>query len=397
MTTERPNVLFIMADQFRYDFMGCAGASFIDTPNLDRLASRGTRLTHCVTTSPICAPARISLATGLLPSRVGALDNAAFLPARVPTYYQQFRDHGYHVGCVGKLDLAKPDHYNGLCGDRPRAFGWGFTHPIECEGKMHAGNSAAPVGPYTNYLHGRGLLQRFHDDYQDRKKRGWTDGATEDSVLPADAFEDSYIGRTAVEWIGARSIERGEGRSTEFPWHLFVSFVGPHDPYDPPTEYADRYRDKPMRPPIPADDGGKPEWIKRRARTSTDEEVAVSRRQYCAATELIDDQIGAMMDALERQGLSDNTYVVFSSDHGEMLGDHGLYTKHCAYEASMRVPLIVSGPGIGRGETSGRWWNCRTSTRRCASLPECLGWTESTRGASPTCCTAAATSTEPRS
>jgi len=164
-------------------------------------SKRGVRVTGCCTNAPIYAPARIGLATGLQPARLGALGNDAYLPRTVPTYYQRLRDHGYRVGCVGKLDLAKPDPYNGRYGDRPCVYSWGFTHPEECEGKMHAGGHATPVGPYTFYLQERGLLQRFHEDYTARSAKGWVKDASHDSVLPAEDFEDAYIGRRSAEWI----------------------------------------------------------------------------------------------------------------------------------------------------------------------------------------------------
>jgi arylsulfatase len=341
---ERPNLLLIMADQHRFDFLGCAGAPFVRTPNIDRLAARGMQFTHCCTNSPICAPARIALATGLQPTRTGALKNTSYLPRRIPTYYQHLRDHGYRVGCAGKLDLAKPDRYNGLSGDRPCSFMWGFTHPYECEGKAHAATSATPIGPYTKYLQDHGLLQKFYDDYRTRNKDGWIRGVAKDSVLPTEHFEDSFIGRHATNWI--------KNVSDEFPWHYFVSFVGPHDPFDPPTEYADRYRNASIPPAIAPELNSKPGWLKGRQKKATADEILVARRQYCASIELIDDQIGKILDVLEQRKMWDNTYVVFSSDHGEMLGDHGLFTKHVAYEASLRVPLIVAGPGIAAGKTS---------------------------------------------
>ena len=339
----KPNLLFIMADQHRFDYLGAAGASFVRTPNLDRLAKRGVRFTQCATNCPVCAPARIGLAAGMQPSRMGALDNSSFLPRSATTYYQRLRDAGYRVGCVGKLDLAKPDHYNGRHGDRPCVFGWGFTHPEECEGKMHAGSSPTPIGPYTHYLQERGLLQAFCEDYRARSAAGWVN-ASHDSVLPTDAFEDAYIGNRAAKWI--------ECIPDDFPWHFFVSFVGPHDPFDPPADYGDRYRNAQMPEAVQDDMSGKPGWVKGRVRSLEPQEVAVTRRQYCAAIELIDDQIGTMLDALERRGMADNTIIVYSSDHGEMLGDHGLYTKSLAYEASLRVPLIAAGPGIRSGATS---------------------------------------------
>ncbi len=342
--SKRPNLLFIMDDQHRHDYLSAAGASFLNTPNLDRLASRGVRFTQCITNAPVCAPARIGLASGYQPARLGCLDNNCYLPRHVTPYYARLRDAGYRVGCVGKLDLAKPDPYNGRHGDRPWVFGWGFTHPEECEGKMHAGMADEPRGPYGFWLEKQGLFEAFRADYAVRKARGWIEGAYHDSVLPAEAFEDAYIGRRATEWIDAVP--------DDYPWHLFVSFVGPHDPFDPPAEYADRYRDAAVPPAVPSGHDGKPGWVNSRRRDLSDDEVAVTRRQYCAAIEQIDDQVGRIIEAVDRRGMGEDTVVVFASDHGEMLGDHGLYTKSVPYEAALRVPLIAAGPGIPGGRTS---------------------------------------------
>ncbi|MFW6157919.1 MAG: sulfatase [Planctomycetota bacterium] len=343
--SDRPNILFIFDDQHRYDFLGAAGADFINTPNIDRLAERGVRFSQCVTNCPVCAPARIGLAAGLQPCTIGSLDNHSYLPRSAMTYYQRLRDHGYRVGCVGKLDLAKPDSYNGRHGDRPCVFGWGFTHPEECEGKMHAGSSPTPLGPYGFWLEEQGLYEAFYEDYQRRRKTGWVKDASHDSVLPTEAFEESYIARHAVEWL--------EQVDDDFPWHYFVSFVGPHDPFDPPTEYAKRYRGAEMPPAIEDSLEDKPEWVRRQRLDLSDDEVAVTRRQYCAIIELIDDAVGRMVDVLQRRGLLENTVIVFASDHGEMLGDHGLYKKSLPYEAAVRVPLVMAGPGVEPADASG--------------------------------------------
>jgi choline-sulfatase len=186
------------------------------------------------------------------------------------------------------------------------------------------------------------LLQAFHEDYQGR--RGGVLDSSHDSVLPTDAFEDVYIGRRSAEWI--------ETIPDDFPWHLFVSFVGPHSPFDPPTEYADRYRDAEMPGAVQGSTEAEPAWIRRKSREMDPEKVAVTRRQYCGAIEVIDDQVGAILEALERRGMHENTYVIFASDHGEMLGDHGLYGKSVAYESSLRVPLIAAGPEIEGGRVS---------------------------------------------
>lgn len=342
MSSQKPNILFIMADQLRADYLGCYGASWVDTPNIDALARRGTVFNHCYTNSPVCAPARIALATGMRPHRLGALDNHSYLPASATTYYQRVRDQEYCVGCSGKLDLAKPDGYNGLKGDRPCNYGFGFTHPVEVEGKIHAGKSDKPFGPYSSYLEEKGLLKKFHQDFG---PRGFFDA--NDSVLETQDWHDSFIGKRAVEWL--------EERPTDFPYHMFVSFAGPHDPFDPPKEYADKYRDREMPPRLIDKGEGKPERIIKRMRVvnkRSEEQLIILRRQYCAAIQAIDDQVGEILAAAEARDDGRDTYVFFSADHGEMMGDHSLPIKHVAYQPSWRIPLIASGPGLSKGKVS---------------------------------------------
>ncbi|MBT3342852.1 MAG: sulfatase-like hydrolase/transferase [Gemmatimonadetes bacterium] len=339
----RPNILFIFDDQHRHDYLGAAGASFLNTPNLDRLAQRGIRFTQAATNCPLSAPSRMALATGLQPIRAGVLANDfGRVPHGVPTFFQRMRDHGYWTASAGKLHLG-PTGAAGPKGDPPGAYTLGFTHPCECEGKMGAGHLPTPSGPYTHYLYEQGLLDAFHRDYQKRIRTGWA-RANWDSVLPAEAFEDAFIGRKAAEWI--RDVPEIH------PWMMFVNFVGPHSPFDPPTEIADRYREVAMPDVVPADMDGKPEWIRQRDHGLAPESVVEAQRQYCGAIEAIDDQVGRMLQVLEQRGMMDNTYIIFSSDHGEMLGDFGMYAKYVAYEGSLRVPLIVSGPGIQGGGVS---------------------------------------------
>jgi arylsulfatase len=351
----QPNILFIMTDQQRFDYLGCMGADFLRTPQIDRIAGRGIKFNYCCTTAPICVPSRIALATGLLPNRLGALENEVYLPLnRTTTYYQRLRDNGYQVGCVGKLDLAKPDKYNGKNGNRPCAYSIGFTMPFECEGKEHA-FSPEVIGPYTAYLEEKGLLGKLWEIKKEHKKiknhkviksKAQYELATADYCLEAEDYEDAFIGRKAVNWL--------DNITDEYPWHLFVGFVGPHYPYDPPKSYADQYRHQKVSAPIKDDLTGKPQWIKERAGASypNEAEIMVTRRQYCAAISLIDDQVGRIIAALERRGMLDNTYIIFASDHGDMMGDHDLYSKQVAYEPSLRVPLIMAGPGIEPGKVS---------------------------------------------
>jgi choline-sulfatase len=338
-----PNILFIMCDQLRHDWLGYRGSEHVCTPNIDSIAARGQVFTEASTNSPVCVPARIGLSSGLRPHRLGALDNHAYLPLSRTTYYQRLRDHGYHVSGVGKFDLAKPDPYNGIEGRRPLTYAWGFTHPLECEGKMHAGRGDPPNGPYTHWLRRQDpeKHQIFIDDYNERAGTG---AATHlhDSVVPWGLCEDDFIGQRACEML--------QSFTGEFPWHLFVSFVGPHDPFDPAPEFADKWRSAEMPDPIPFEPEGKPERYL--YQHSYDEKThLVARRQYTAYLEQIDHQIGRILDTLEARGELDSTIIAFASDHGEMLGDHGRYTKSCHYESALRVPLVIAGPGIAAGET----------------------------------------------
>jgi choline-sulfatase len=338
---DRPNVLMIMCDQLRHDWLGYRGAAPVATPSIDRIAASGRVFTQCCTNSPICAPARIGLATGVRPHRMGALNNHAFLPLSCETYYQRLRDAGYHVGCCGKLDLAKPDDYNGLRGDRPYTYAWGFTDPHEAEGKMHAGRGNPPNGPYTHWLEQQGLLETFCSDAMER--RGGCAKVLRPSPLPVEAFEDVYIGRTSC-----RMLRQMPG---DFPWHFFVSFVGPHNPFDPPAEFYDRYADVPMPPAIAHEPEGRPARYGYKDPVPSEQDILTCRRLYSAYVELIDEQIGRIMQTLEDMGQADRTYVVFTADHGEMLGDHGRWTKGCHYESSLRIPLVVAGPGIPPGSS----------------------------------------------
>lgn len=335
--TDRPNILLIMDDQHRYDWLGCAGADWVNTPNIDALAARGAHMTHCFTNSPVCVAARVSLATGMLPMRTGMVDNSGYLRRSHATYYQRLRDADYRVGCVGKLHMNRRGDRQSPRGDGPRCYTWGFTHPEEHEGKCEAGLVKQPTGIYTHTLAEQGLLDDFIADYRKRQKIGWPI-ANDDSILPTEYFQDYWTGTRAARWL--------ENIADDRPWHLFASFGGPHDPFDPPTEFAERYRDADI--PEPYDDPmtGKPPSQAAVKKVYPPDAVMKSRRQYAACIEVVDDRVGAMIDVLKQRGMFDNTIVIFTSDHGELLGDHGMWRKRWFYEQAMRVPLIAAGPGV---------------------------------------------------
>lgn len=334
-----PNILMVMADQWRWDYIGCAGAGFLNTPNIDKLANEGVRFNQCTCNSPQCAPSRSSLASGMRSRRTGVLHNGFVYPInQIPTYYQALRNFGYRVGCVGKIDLHKAVSRFGKNGNTPFMYQLGFTDPFELEGKQTV---RAIIGPYTNYLEEKGLFEKLYHDYFETRTGGdWSHYYSEDSVLKEEDFEDAWIGKLSCEWL--------DNVSEEFPWHYFVSFVGPHNPWDPPTNYADKYRSADVPEPIADTLEGKPAYQKNRQHTkgASMNELLNVRRKYCAMVDLIDTYIGRMVEILKKRNMYDNTLIILCADHGEMLGDHGMYYKNVPYDPSIRIPLILRGPGV---------------------------------------------------
>jgi arylsulfatase len=338
-----PNILMVMSDQHRGDWLGCAGADWVNTPNIDALAARGMWFPRNACNSPVCAPSRAALASGLACSTVGVLANRHLYPLGIPTYYQSLREAGYRVGCVGKTDLHKRDHWEGRNGDRPIMYHLGFTDPMETEGKQSASRySVPPVCPYTHYLAKHNLGKIFEQDYVTRN----ANPGGRDSVLPLHAYHDDFIGRNACRFL--------ENVDEETPWHYFVSFVGPHDPWDAPQKYAEQYDAGKM----PADQAiadtmeGKPERYQARAEGSEGllgRTLAGIMAQYAGMISIIDDYVGRFEGILKERGILDNTVVIYCSDHGEMMGDHGMFGKQTYYESPLRVPLVLAGPGVRKG------------------------------------------------
>lgn len=345
----QPNVLLIMTDQHHIDWLSCAGTDYVQTPNIDRIARKGVRFTRAACNSPLCAPSRAALAGGVLPHRLNVLNNQYLFPVDHPTYYQELRKAGYRVGMVGKTDLHKPEHFYGEQGDRPLLYHFGFTDPHETEGKWNAFKSRGDLsnskegaficaGPYQKHLQEKGLLQTFVDDFKMRNQNGvqYANG----SALPTEDFHDSYIGMKSVEFL--------ENVPTESPWHLFVSFVGPHDPWDPPAKYVTPYLDKEYPDSIEANWEGKPEWFKQKAQKHsegmTPEQLNNVKQHYAGAIACIDDWVGKILGALAKRKMDNNTAIIFCADHGEMMGDFGAFQKTNMYESSLRIPLVISSP-----------------------------------------------------
>jgi len=332
-----------MADQFRHDALSANGG-FANTPHLDAIASEGVLFNHCFTTSPKCIPARISLALGHYPHQTGVWDNINFtLSPDAPTWMRAVRNAGYRTSVFGKTHLHP--QRGDLREREPLLHAYGLDDVHEVAGP----HSNASVQSYmTDLWEEHAVYSAYKDDIQRRKQNR---SEVRPSVLPLDLYYDVYVGRKSAEYL--KAYDRPE------PWMCWVSFPGPHDPWDAPPPYDTMYDPANMPLPIPA---GKPDiesdcvlkdLLERPGQHRphmTPEHVARLRANYAGNVTLIDDQIGMILDVLRTRGALDDTLVVFTSDHGEMNGDHGLLLKSNFLDPAVRIPFIVRPP---RGFPSG--------------------------------------------
>ena len=216
----------------------------------------------------------------------------------------------------------------------------GFCEPYEAVGTMRP-IKGGPYEPYSIHLASKGLFETYQEDRASREPGRFIVNADHDSPFEGEDHEDGYLGEHAVKWL--------QNAPTDYPWFHQVNFLGPHDPFDPPTSWAETTRDRAVPDAVPADFTGKADWVANEFRQDEKEAVTHSKRQYAAHCAFLDDYIGKMIETLKASGQYNNTVVIFTSDHGEMLGDFGLYTKSFPYEGSVRIPLVISGPGIASG------------------------------------------------
>ncbi len=324
---DRPNILWICTDQQRWDTIGCLGNDRIDTPNIDRLAAEGVAFTHAFAQCPVCTPSRASFLTGMYPGSVRACMNGNdYWAGAAPLLPRLLADAGYDCGLSGKLHLAGAQGRIEPRGDDGyRVFHW--SH--DSIDRWEEGHE------YADWLKGQG-----HD-------LGAFNEAPE--TMPPELHQTSWCADRAIDFIR----EERDG-----PWMFSVNPFDPHPPFDPPGEYLRRYDPDSLPGPLWRDsdvDAHRPfAGVDGFAEPPLPPAELGGRRikaAYYAMIELIDHNVGRLLDALEEAGQRDDTIVIFTSDHGELLGDHGFHTnKGCAFfEASVRVPLILSWPGRFHG------------------------------------------------
>ena len=351
--TDKPNFLFFFPDQHRGDWMPYSKDIFkimgmeelpLRMSNLKKMMEKGITFTNAISSSPLCAPARACLASGLRYHRCRVKGNYENYPIDQKTYYSVLRENGYSVGSVGKLDLHKPNLSWGLNGWIPDLEKMGFTHVIDNEGKWDAMQSVImernnegrkrrvkstnfkPKGPYLKFLAENDLLIVHINDFN--KRFGKKNLNSDPTPLPEHAYCDNWLTNNAINML--REFPKDK------PWHLVVNFTGPHDPWDVTERMKKAWENVPFPSPNKGDE------------KKVEEEIEV-RQNYAAMLENIDRNIGRILDEVEKGGELDNTIIIYSSDHGEMLGDFESYGKTRPYRGSVKIPLIIAGLNIKKG------------------------------------------------
>lgn len=350
----QPNIVLFFPDQHRGDAMGCAGNPVVQTPNLDRLAEGGVVFERCYTSSPLCMPARASLITGQQVNAHGVWGNNLVEADRHgPSHVRNIRDAGYRTAIIGKTHLYANHRNDGHTRRHAHKLeDWGYQDIHELRDVVPSKRCSCY---YADFLAERGRL----GVYQDYTRLWWTGafrGAQpwEDPPppLPTDEHIDMYCASQAASWI--------RGHDANEPFYLQVCFTGPHTPFDAPPDYRALYKPEEVPLPILAEpaDPVSPQ-VAEMLRTSrldgmTEIHARMMVSHYYAKVTLIDHGVGLVLDALADKGILDNTWVIYTSDHGEMLGDHRLKQKKVFYEGAARIPLIVRPPGGASGWCSSR-------------------------------------------
>jgi choline-sulfatase len=322
---EPTNLLFLFSDQHNRAFAGCYGHPVVKTPNLDSLAARGVRFTNAYCNCPICVPSRASLATGRYCHQIGSWDNAfPYTGDGYRSWGHRLVERGHHVTTIGKLHYRDPKDPSGFPDQRI---------------PMHV-------------LDGKGdLYSLLRDEAPARPQLG-------EKVLQPKVGESSYtsydtaICKEACRWLAEESAGHGK------PWVLFVSFSLPHHPLIAPQEYIDLYPPEEVVFPAQYSLDERPrhpalEELRRVLGLEGEADEMTVRRAvatYYAMCTYLDRRIGEVLSALADAGLTESTRIMYSSDHGDLVGEHGLWMKHNMYEGSAGVPFIMAGPGIPAGK-----------------------------------------------
>lgn len=365
-TTERPNIVLVLADELRADALGCFGNPICRTPNLDALAAEGTVLTQCMVTQPTCTPSRASMLTGCYPSALRSRMVGCHTPDDSRFAPRVLADAGYRTASIGKLHMIPQDAEvtrlsQAKAGDEALDYyGFGEVDLVNQHGMSTSGPGFTPwraqrVPDLDERLAAaEPLTPGVNNATGSLRTHTWT--------LPAAVHSGEYVADRTVEFIQ-------DAADGDRPFFLHVAFADPHHPTTAPPPYADMYAPQDMPAPIPpvttADGatslqvaahhgGGRRDPVigtppDKYDRYTVDDWRATKAIYYGMVT-LLDSQVGRILEALRATGLDRNTIVVFTSDHGEYLGDHGMMGKGFAYDSAIRIPMIIRGPQVRAGQ-----------------------------------------------
>ncbi|WP_034273717.1 sulfatase family protein [Haloechinothrix halophila] len=379
-----PNVVVIMTDEQRADHVGFGGNPLVATPHLDALARSGTRFDRAFVANPICMPNRASILTGRLPSAHGTRVNGISLDPDANTFARVLRAQGYRTGLVGKshlqnlgkgaeqvLELLAEREGDAVTRNHPH--GWdqwedverhrhadvelpedfyGFDHV-----RLVGGYSANASGHYYQWLLRQGVDPELLQGRQNAAQRYDDWNQVWQTPMPEELYPTNYIVDRSIDFLSDRA-------GDDEPFLLWCSFPDPHHPFAPPKRHYEMYSPSDVDLPESFADTHEHSMPHYRAMAAerghartfftgwapTEEQFRVAAAVQFGMITMVDEGVGRLMAALERLGLDDNTVVIFTSDHGDMFGDHGMMLKHAMhYEACVRVPLVVRAPGYEPG------------------------------------------------
>jgi len=336
----KPNIVFIEVDDLCHKYLGCFGNKVVKTPNIDSIASQGVLFRNAVCQGMMCGPSRNSLITGRYPHNLGLYQNRQIgkLPAGTWTLPAALQRSGYFTALVGKSHLRPPTPpgaearkskiEQGTIALR-RSMGFDYTFHSLGRSMLSKGRKRGQ-DEYIDSLLDRGLYERY------------IQGLGKPTTLDEDLeYMDGFFTTTALTWL--------HSYNTDKPFFLWVNYSCPHGPHDVPQKYHDLYKPQDMPPIIPAQPHGLPEaLVPERGKESTGEQILAARLGHAASVTYVDRQVGRMIDGLREKGLLENTVLVFFSDQGSQMGDHGLLGKDTLFKETINPSLIVSWPASFR-------------------------------------------------
>ncbi len=338
MASTQPNIILIITDQQRYDTIRALGFPYMDTPNLDRLVNEGVTFTNCFITAPSCAPSRASLFTGYYPHTTGILRNA---DRWTRSWVELLADAGYYCVNIGKMHTW------------PMETPLGFHERYVVENKDRYLEARWFFDEWDKGLRARGLVKQQREQYRELPDYNERLGAFE-WVLPEDTQSDMFVGDMATWWLDTKP-------KPDRPLFMEIGFPGPHPPYDPIPRYAEPYLERELPLPSVTEEEleSQPPAYKEYRQHSVDidhdsvvhqlnptrEQLHRQRAYYLANVTMIDEKVGEVLQSLEAKGYLEDAVVIFTSDHGDALGDHGHSQKWTMYDIIVHMPAIVWAPG----------------------------------------------------